>query len=482
LSVALARPAAGLKALDRAEAEAGLAGFIKRAWHVLEPPGRPYVHNWHIDSICEHLEAVSDGGIRRLLINMPPGCMKSLSVSVCWPAWEWGPRGRPGTRWIGASYAERLSVRDNIKCRRLIRSDWYRALWGDAFDLVREQNTKARFENDRTGFRLATSVGGLGTGERGDRFIIDDPHNVQKTDSATTREATLRWFDETVPTRLNDPEKSAIVVVMQRVHERDVSGHILARELDYEHLLLPMEYEAATSRVMPTGTADPRTADGELLWPARFSGPVVEALKRSMGAYAAAGQLQQRPVPREGGLFRRHWFDIVRTVPGGVRAVRHWDLAGSRAGGGRDPDWTVGLKLCRDGEGIFYVEDIVRLRAEGPEVRKAIAATAARDGTGVRISLPQDPGQAGKVQAQDLVRMLAGYRVTAKPESGDKLTRAEPAAAQAEAGNLKLRRGDWNDAFLEEAAMFPNGAHKDQVDALSGAFAALMSERERWFR
>ena len=168
--------------------------------------------------------------------------------------------------------------------------------------------------------------------------------------------------------------------------------------------------------------------------------------------------------------------------PPAASCVRHWDLAGTRATRGRDPDWTVGIRLSRSPQGLFFLEDVVRLRAEPPAVRRAILATASQDGPGVLISLPQDPGQAGKAQAQDFARMLSGYRVRVRPETGSKLVRAEPVAAQAEAGNLKLRRAAWNAPFLAEIALFPNGAHDDQVDALSGAFAALVKADRRWFR
>ncbi len=293
----LADPARGLRELERLECEAGLLGFTRHAWRLLEP-GRRFVPGWHLEVLCDHLEAVTRGEITRLLINVPPGAMKSLTVAVLWPAWEWGPAGRPELRTIAASYSERLSLRDNMKCRRLVASAWYRGHWGRSVRLVGDQNAKGKFENARTGFRLATSVGGLGTGERGDRLVIDDPHNVQQAESAAVREATLRWFSETVPTRLND-SKSAIIVVMQRVHERDVSGLILAQELGYEHLMLPMRFEPKRACVTSLGPADRRRKAGELLWPERFPEAAVRALEQAMGSYAAAGQFQQRPAPRD---------------------------------------------------------------------------------------------------------------------------------------------------------------------------------------
>src|SRR5690606_31220671 len=154
LQRALADPARGLRELERLECEAGLLGFTRHAWQLLEP-GRRFVPGWHLEVLCDHLEAVTRGEITRLLINVPPGAMKSLTVAVLWPAWEWGPAGRPELRTIAASYSERLSLRDNMKCRRLVASEWYRGHWGRSVRLVGDQNAKGKFENERTGFRLA---------------------------------------------------------------------------------------------------------------------------------------------------------------------------------------------------------------------------------------------------------------------------------------------------------------------------------------
>jgi len=315
LSAALADPALGLSELDRLDAEDSLGAFVRQGWHILEPPSRPFVGGWHIDAICEHLEAVTAGQILRLLINIPPGAMKSLTCNVFWPAWEWGPRNLPHNRYVGASYSEALTIRDNLRCRRLIESEWYRVKWGDRFELTGDQNSKIKFETDRTGWKIATSVGGLGTGERGDRFVIDDPHNVKDGESEARRASTILWFNEVVPTRLNDPGKSAIVVIMQRVHERDVSGEILARELGYEHLMLPMEFEPDRACRTRIGFADPRTKEGDLLWPERMPAEIVARDKLVMGDYAVAGQFQQRPSPR-GGPVQARLAALVRYRPG----------------------------------------------------------------------------------------------------------------------------------------------------------------------
>lgn len=458
--------------LDRVDSNESLLNFIELGWHVLEPK-RKFVPGWHIEAICEHLEAVSDGEIIRLLINIPPGCMKSLTTDVFWPAWEWGPRNQPGLRYVSASYSEALTIRDNRRCRNLLRSEWYQRLWGSRFQLVGDQNAKVRYDNDHYGFKIATSVGGLGTGERGDRFIIDDPHNVIEGESDAKRRAVLLWFNESVTTRVNDPETSAIVVIMQRVHDKDVSGDIIARELGYTHLCLPMEYEPE-SRCKTYFFRDPRKKENQLLWPDRMSQKVVDRDKKNMGTYAVASQFQQRPAPRGGGMFKRDWFEVVEAAPASGSVVRGWDLAASET---ISAAFTSGVLMRRTSEGIFYVEDVIRFRGSPGKVDQALKNTTSQDGYMVRIDIPQDPGQAGKAQVKYYARLLAGYNVRSSPETGSKETRAEPYSAQAEAGNVKLVRGLWNDDYLDELTMFPFSDFKDQVDASSRAFSALIPKK-----
>ena len=187
-------------------AEKSLGEFIKQAWAVLEP-SNPYVHGWHIDAIAMHLNAVTDGDITRLLVNIPPGHMKSLLVSVLWPAWLWGPRNQPHLRFLCVSHSQNLAIRDSTKMRRLITSEWYQENWGDRVKLTGDQNAKTKFENDRLGFREAVAAGSI-TGSRGDIVIIDDPHSVESAASDQMRASTIEWFLEAVPTRLNNPELS----------------------------------------------------------------------------------------------------------------------------------------------------------------------------------------------------------------------------------------------------------------------------------
>lgn len=411
----------------------------------------------------------------------------SLLVSVFWPCWEWTTA--PATRWLCAAYAQQLSTRDSLKCRRLIRSDWYQKNWGKTFQIQRDQDQKTRFENTATGYRIASSVDGVATGERGDRVIVDDPHNVKEANSDVQRVAALTWWDETMTTRVIDAQRSAKVIIMQRLHEKDLSGHILAKESahEWEHICLPGEFEperkwvaSAKVREHLTIKEDPRSNDGEMLWADLFPQSALDSWRSDLGEYGFAGQVQQRPAPREGGLFQRRWFEIVPAAPAKVRRrVRWWDLAATKKIAGNDPDWTVGLRMSIDDDGIYYVEHVERLRESPQTVERTIKNVASQDGRSVQIGIPKDPGQAGKMQSQYLVRQLAGYRVRAVAESGDKATRADPVSSQAEAGNVKVVAGDWNEAFFNELELFPNGAHDDQVDALSGAFFLLTDKGER---
>jgi len=446
-----------------------LAGFVREAWHVLEP-NTAYVHSWHIDAICQHLEAVTDGRITRLLVNVPPGSSKSLIVSVMWPAWEWGPCGKRSLRYITTAFNDGPVKRDTRKSRDLILSEWYRSLWPE---VVLTRTGETSFANSNTGTREGVAFGSL-TSQRGDRLIIDDPHSTETAESPAERQATTRRFREGALNRLNDQERSAIVVIMQRLHEDDVSGIILKLRMAYVHLCLPMEYEADRPCSTSIGFHDPRKTEGDLLDPERFPRATVTDLRRDMGAYAYAGQYQQRPTPREGGMFKRSWFGIVRAAPAGTRWVRGWDLAASVSDSAA---FTAGVKFGKGPDGNFYIGHVERERYDGGGVRRLIVNTAMQDGAGVEIVIPKDPAQAGKVQAQDYIAMLAGFRAYAEPQTGDKVTRAEPFAAQAEAGNVRLVAGTWNEAFLDEAANFPNGAFKDQIDAAATAFARLVMRK-----
>lgn len=449
-----------------------LAGFVREAWHVLEP-NQQLVWNWHLDAICDHLEAITYGKINRLLINVPPGSSKSLIVSVMWQAWEWTFPHLRSMRFLTTAFNDGPVKRDTRKCRDLVLSEWYQSLWPE---VVLTRTGETSFANSSTGTREGVAFGSL-TSQRGDRLVIDDPHSTETAESDTERGNTTRKFREGAINRLNDQERSAIVVIMQRLHDDDISGVIIKQKMGYVHLMLPLEFEPERRCVTPI-FEDPRTYDGELLDPVRMPRDTVDKLKRDTTAYAFAGQYQQRPSAREGNTFKRHWFEIVAAAPARAKRCRGWDLAASKkkAGVSSGPAFTAGVRLS-EADGVYYIEDVVRERGSPADVDKLIKSTAEHDGKAVRVSIPQDPGQAAKGQVLAFAKMLAGYDCRFSPETGDKETRAIPVSAQAEVGNVKIVRGDWNEAFIEELCLFPAGKYKDQVDALSRAFSELLTMR-----
>lgn len=490
LNPLLEQPKELLKLLEKLDCEERLTDYIRAAWHVLEP-SRQYEHGYHIDAIADHLTAITYGHINRLLINVPPGFMKSLLTCVFWPSWEWGPRNMPATRYVSAAYSEDLTIRDNRRCRDLMQSRWYQERWGDRFDFGKDQNAKTMYTNTKTGFRVATSVSGLGTGERGDRFIIDDPHNVKDGESDAKRQSALLWFTETVPTRMNDPEKSAIIVIMQRVHSEDVSGYIEANNADlgYTHLMLPMEFEPERKCVVYMNGKkffeDWRQHDGELLYPERFPEHVVERDKKVMGVYATAGQFQQRPTARSGGMFSQDWFRIIEEVsdPNEYEWVRAWDLAASEPSKKKKfkPAFTAGVKFGMNRRTKrFVIAHVTRFQELPGTVEDRIKGIAAADGRKTIVSLPKDPGQAGKAQISHYItKVLPHFIVEASPETGSKELRAELVSQQASVGNIDVVRGPWNKAFFEELTTFPSSVYKDQVDALSRAYLHFLEPKAK---
>jgi predicted phage terminase large subunit-like protein len=454
--------------------------FVIEAWPVLEPRTE-FVDGPHLHAICQHLEAVSHGQITRLLINVPPGAMKSLLVSVFWPAYEWGPLERPHLRYVSTAFAETAVKRDTRRMRDLVMSDWYQKHWPH---VVLTRTGETSFANKATGWREGSPFGSL-TSKRGNRLIVDDPHSVEQAESDLERLKATRRFREGATNRLNDQRRDAIIVIMQRLHSLDISGYIIANRGDYVHLMLPMEFEADRACSTVIGFKDWRTEDGELLCRERWSDDELKEF-HSMGQYAYAGQYQQRPAPREGGMFKRAWFEReggiveLKDLPPDLQPVRHWDLAATQlkvtdTKGAR----TAGVKLAKARDGRLFVLDCIARGIEGRAVEQLILNTARDvDGPFCQISLPQDPGQAGKTQKFRYLELLEGFDVRILAESGgDKPQRAVPFAAQCEGGNVYLLRGPWIDEFLDELCLFPGGARKDIADACSGAYARVLKNK-----
>ena len=481
---------------DRRNASASLYEFVKQSWHVVEP-GIPFIASWHIEAICEHLEAVSAGDIQRLLINIPPRHSKSTIVSVMWPAWEW--LTDPAQKFLCASYSGNLSTRDNLKTRRLLQSPWYQERWGHMFSFAGDQNAKQRFENDKTGYRLATSVGGTATGEGGSRLILDDPHGAQAAQSEVMRESDLEWFDMVWSTRLNNPKTDAMVTVMQRLHERDISGHILEDIRGWEHICIPAEWDGKV-RKTSLGEYDPRKKKGELICPERFGEKEITTLKQLLGTYGTAGQLQQDPTPSEGGILKTNHFKLwpaTSGLPPFEYILQSYDCAFTEKTTGDPTACSVWAMFTHKGERNAMLIDAWDEHLSYPDLR----ARAVKDWTTEYGGMTKDSPYSrakrpdrilveAKASGQSLLQDLRLAKVPAvgyNPGQADKVSRAHQAAPTLELGLLwvpesKKNLGQpvsWAASFLKQLGKFPVAEHDDYVDTFTQAVIYL--KNDGWF-
>jgi predicted phage terminase large subunit-like protein len=505
--------------IAKRRAELHLIDFVELLWPTIEPE-QPFVRGWVQEAICEHLEAVTDGRITKLLCNVPPGSTKTALVNVFWPAWEWGPRNRPDLRYMSWSYSAKLTEDANDACRRLIESEVYQRFWGDRFELDDTSNAKSFYKNSKGGWRRSSSIGGAATGFRADRLIFDDPHSVKDADSvAALREAT-RWFARTLPTRVrntsggisnvkvpfwvrdvhglgldDDPDDggrkataSATVGIMQRVHLHDISGIILKNPgLGYEVLLIEMRFKGAQHparrapawRSSSIGYVDPRTEIGQLCDPIRFPEEAVAELEAQLmlegGSDAVAAQLDQWPLETSGTWFKVEWLPDV--APGEIKlplGKRGWDWAASETA---TSNATAHAHLTRDPvTKKFYIVDSAELKGGPGKVEAFVKKQHETDPKGLDWSIPKDPGAAGALFAGYIVREVApGRHVHVSAETGSKVTRAKPVSAQAEHMNLAIVRHPGWERLRQCLVDFPYG-DVDLVDAVSRAFAALVAQ------
>ena len=484
-------PLQGLKA---EKARRSLMQFVIQAWSILEP-GTQFVGGIHTEAICSHLQAVTEGQIQNLIINVPPGHAKSLLTAVFWPAWVW--IHHPECRWLFSSYREPLAIRDSVRCRRLIESDWYQRRWGDRYQMVEDQNQKHRFENDRTGYRVVVPMSG-GTGERGDIVVVDDPHSVDQAESDAARISAVDWWNGTMSTRLNDLSKGHKIVVQQRLHEADLTGDLLTRG-GYELLCLPAEFEPDRRCHTSLGWTDPRSSPGELLWPQRIDKAALDTLRTTLGSYRYAGQYQQRPAPAEGGMLKRSWWrywkprglrlpPVPVKMPNGTIEQRiavdlpeqfdqqhqSWDMAFKDT---KNADFVVGQVQAAYGADR-YVLDQVRDRMDLPDTLSAVRQLSAHWPNAL-LKLVEDKAN-GPAVVQTLRHEIPGF--VEVPPKGGKVSRAAAASPQLESGNWYLPHpmvALWVEAFIGECAAFPTGAHDDQVDAWSQGAQRLLLIRAR---
>jgi predicted phage terminase large subunit-like protein len=434
--------------------------FLHRCFQTVNP-GAQFYDNWHIEATAAKLAGVQRGDIRRLIINMPPRYLKSLIVSVAFPAYLLGHN--PRAKIFVISYGAELADKHANDFRAIVTSRWYRR----AFPRMRiARSHENEIVTTLRGFRKSTTVMGALTGLGGDLFIIDDPQKAVDVISESKRTSTIGWFTNTLISRLDNKEKGAIIVVMQRVHLDDLSGHLIRQSDDWDILSLAAIAEEDERIPLGGGRFHVRKA-GEPLHPERESLETIEGLRRTLGSEIFAAQMQQYPVPPGGALIKRKWVGRYDQLPDREwpsRIVQSWDTASKE---GAANDWSVCTTwLVRNK--IFYLMHVLRARFDYPTLRTRVIAHAA-------VYKPQkvliEDSGVGTALIQELKNVGAFSVIPVKPER-DKLTRMSVQSAKVESGQLLLpRQASWLPDLEAELFAFPQSRHDDQVDSISQALA-----------
>ncbi len=472
MSVAPIRRLPSSVEIDRELCARSLRDYVEGAWHLVLPHER-FVGGWHIDAICEHLEAVTRGEINRLVINVPPGSMKSLLVSVFWPTWEWTTQ--PGTRSMFATYGSALSKRDSLRARRIVESEWYRARWGHQFKASRDAWGAMKFENDKGGFRMATSVTGTVTGEHAHRLVADDlikPMDAKTGLQLITTTALDRARDfltQTFSTRAIDKEKTARVLIMQRLHEADPTG-VALEDPDVVHLCLPMRFEPETRCETQLGFVDPRTVAGELLW-SRFTDKGVDSEARILGARGTAAQHQQRPAPAGGNIVKRTDIRYWRELPRGSRTrwIQSWDFTFSD---GSESDFVAG-HVWLEADGCFYLVDRIAERLSFSASCAVMKTLSGKHPQAIRKVVENKAN--GPAIEDALVDQVPGIDLV-EPR-GDKTARMNAVEPLFAAHNVFVPDASlgypWVEDVVRQWCTFPAAAHDDDCDAMTQALLDL---------
>lgn len=432
--------------------------FVESAWNIVEPSAK-FIDNWHIRAICNHLEAAYHGEIRRLIINMPPRFAKSTLVSVLWPVWCW--INNPGLKFLTSSYSKDLATRDSVTARRLMESEWFKTRYAHVFKFTTDQNVKTRYENDKRGYRVITSVDSGATGEGGDILIVDDPISAKESNSALAMETAITWWRETMSTRYNDPKTGVAVVIMQRLAENDLTGYLL-KQGGWEHLVLPMRFEKEMSKTTKLGFEDPRKEEGELIHPERFDQEATQRLEKELGSYGTAGQLQQRPSPRGGAIFKRNDFNFYKVLPTLDEIVitadctfkdkQSSDYVAIQAWGRKGADKYL-LKRLRDHLNFTATQTAIRSFKTTFPTAVAVLIEDKANGTAIIETLQKE---------------ISGI-IAVNPEGG-KVSRAFAVQPEFEAGNVHLPDPTIEptiEEYVVEMTSFTgsNQGHDDEVDA-----------------
>jgi predicted phage terminase large subunit-like protein len=413
--------------------------------------------------VADQLERVERGEVTRMMIRIPSRHSKTELAGKSFPAWCLGRN--PSRQFLLASASMSLAHDIGRSVRDIIKSRAYGLIFPNV-TLSADAKAAGKWTTDQGGCWYSVGVGGDVLGRGANFWMIDDPFgSMEDAMSPGSRERVWRWFNGTCYNRLEP--NGAIVIIGHRMHEDDLQGRLEERMRaggDYDKWEI-VELPAIAEDNDPLGREG-----GEALWPERFPLPALERIRANTFARDWSALYQQKPVPETGEFFRPDDMP-TRDLPDVIERVRAWDLAGSR-----DGDWTVGVRLGRTRDNKFQVEHVLRFRGLPNEVEDRIAETARADGPDVKIGLPKDPGQAGVHQVLSLTRLLAGYDVRSSPESGDKVTRAKPFAAQVNVGNVSLSGSGWASAYKDELRSFPHGKFDDQVDASSRAFMELTED------
>lgn len=496
--------------LERLEYEDDFYQFFKGAWHAFD--SSTFVDGAPLEAVAEHLQAVVDGDIKRLIINIPPRMSKSSLTSVAFPAYVWAqriqsPTSGPGIKFLHASYSSTLSLRDSVKSRRTIESNWYKKYWGDRFQLVGDQNTKSRFQNSCGGERLITSIGAGVTGEGGDVIVIDDPNAANEAFSEATIQTTIDWWDQTMSTRLNNSKTGAYIIIQQRLAEDDLTGHILSKDQgEWTHLMLPMRYEPDRAKLIypnKIGWFDWREKEGDLLWPDRFGEKELRALERTLGPSATAGQLQQRPEVKGGGVIKRDWWQlwphdayppmdlVVASLDTAYTTKTENDYSALTVWGVFSGAPESGVTQMRDRYG--KVIDMQTSKGNASDaVPRAVLMAAWQERLELHdliekvlhtcklikhidILLIEDKA-AGHSVAQEIRRLYGASDFAVQlqnPGAQDKLARLYSVQHLFAEGLIYAPDRSWADMVITQVGAFPKGKHDDLVDCVSAGLGYL---------
>ena len=452
-------------ALEKKLCEMSFYEFFKAAWIVVEP-AVPLSTNWHHKYICDLLQEECERVIAQkpktkdVIINVPFRSTKSLIVTVMFPVWAWIKS--PKLRFITSSYSATLSIELATKSRDIIFSDWFKSRWGDVFHIKKDQNLKERYENNHVGMRRATSVGGTVTGQGGDFLIVDDPLSPQMASSATERDNANEWYRTTFYSRLNQPDIGVRIIIMQRVHEDDLTGFLLDREtrLKYKHICIPAK--SGDDNIKPKKLEEFYNKDTGLFWEERFSQRTLDDYKSALGSYGYAGQLQQTPTPLDSGMIHKDWFKIDRYRV--EDAVVNFVIDPAYTANEKNDPSALLAYTYKDNK--WQVVDCINVYKEFPDLVKFIQQWVAKNGYTNRSRIFVEPKASGKSIVQTLVRETGLNVKEDKPPTKDKVARVSDVSASLESGRVSLLNGEWNHKFLDQLTKFPAAKHDDMVDCL----------------